>query len=222
MAKKDAFLLVSLEDDKAKKLASVIGNESCRKIIDYLAGKDDSTETEISATLNIPISTVHYNIQQLQQSGLVVAEEFHYSTKGREVLHYKLANRYIVIAPKTTESVPSRLKRILPVVAIVAAAGAAIQLFNTIKGAALGSYGSSLGFFQQTAEKAAAPAIQESAYRAMAFANETTATAAARTIDAAGQAAQAAQPNTALWFSAGALFALFAYLAYSFLKEKMK
>ncbi len=207
MAKKDAFLLVSLEDDKAKKLASVIGNESCRKIIDYLAGKDDATETELSERLSIPISTVHYNIQQLQHSGLVIAENFHYSAKGREVLHYKLANRYIVIAPKTTESLPSKLKKILPVLAIVAAAGVAIQIFNTLKEAVFGSYGSSFGVVQHTTEKAAAPAMLE---------------ASARTADAAGQAVQAAQPNVAVWFAAGALFALFVYIVYDFAKEKRK
>ncbi len=204
MAKKDAFLLVSLEEDKAKKLASVIGNESCRKIIDYLASKDDATETELAERLNIPISTVHYNIQLLQNSGLVISEEFHYSTKGREVMHYKLANRYIVIAPKTTESIPSKLKRILPVFAIVAAAGVSIQLFNTLKGAASVSHGGTFGIMQNAAEKATASA------------------ASTKTAEAAGQAFQAAQPNIALWFAAGALFALFVYFIYDILKEKNK
>ena len=101
MAKK-SFLLVSLKENKAKELAQAIANESCRKILDYLADKEDATETEISSKLNIPISTVHYNLKQLLAGSLVVVDEFHYSEKGKEVNHYKLANKYIIIAPKTT------------------------------------------------------------------------------------------------------------------------
>src|SRR3989338_10912894 len=99
---KQSFLLVSLKEDKAKELAQVISNESCRKILDYLAEKEDATESEISKDLQFPISTVHYNLQHLMKAGIINVDEFHYSEKGKEVNHYKLANKYIIIAPKTT------------------------------------------------------------------------------------------------------------------------
>ena len=89
---KNSFLLVSLKEDKAKELAQVISNASCRKILDYLAEKEDATETELAKKLGIPISTVHYNLKHLVKGGLVIVDEFHYSEKGKEVNHYKLAN----------------------------------------------------------------------------------------------------------------------------------
>jgi len=61
----ESFMLVSLKESKAKKLAEVIGNDTCRKILDFLASKKSATETEISKDLNIPISTVHYNLKHL-------------------------------------------------------------------------------------------------------------------------------------------------------------
>ncbi len=130
MAKKEStFLLVSLEEEKAKKLANVISNQACRKILDYLSGRD-ATETEIANSLDIPISTVHYNIKLLSEAGLVRSQEFHYSPKGKEVNHYSLANKYIIIAPKSTEDLSSKLKKILPAFAIAAGVGLAIQLLN--------------------------------------------------------------------------------------------
>ena len=72
------FLLVSLEEKKAKTIAEVLNNDTARKIIDFLA-KKDATESEISTELKIAISTVHYNIKQLVEAGIVVSEEFHYS-----------------------------------------------------------------------------------------------------------------------------------------------
>ena len=96
------FLLVSLEEKKAKKIAEVLNNSTSRKIIDHLA-KKDSTESEISKDMDIPISTVHYNLKLLQEAGLVTVEEFHYSQRGKEVNHYSLANKYIIIAPKSED-----------------------------------------------------------------------------------------------------------------------
>lgn len=129
---KEKFLLVSLSESKAKKLAQVVSNETCRKILDYLAEKE-ATESQLANELAIPISTVHYNLQQLEEAGLVTAEEFHYSEKGREVDHYKLANKYIIIAPKSTYGIKEKLKSILPVALIVAAGAGLIQLFSTTK-----------------------------------------------------------------------------------------
>ncbi len=124
---KESFLLVSLKEEKAKKLAKVVGNESCRKILDFLASKE-ATETEISKKLGLPISTVHYNLKHLTEAGLVVVEEFHYSPKGKEVNHYKLANKYIIIAPKSTFGIKERLKSVLPVALLVGASAMVIQL----------------------------------------------------------------------------------------------
>jgi DNA-binding transcriptional ArsR family regulator len=126
------FLLVSLEEKKAKKIAEVINNDTSRKIIDFLA-KKDATESELSKELGIPISTTHYNIKQLQDAGLVVVEEFHYSQKGKEVNHYALANKYIIITPMNQDSkFLDALKKILPIAVITAGVAFVMQLFNTL------------------------------------------------------------------------------------------
>ena len=71
----EKFILVSLEDEKAKKLANIISNDTCRKILDYLGDKD-SSESDIAAALSLPLSTGHYNIQNLHEHGLVEIKDF--------------------------------------------------------------------------------------------------------------------------------------------------
>ncbi len=127
---KQSFLLVSLKEDKAKQLANVISNESCRKILDYLAEKKDATESEVAKALGLPISTVHYNLQHLMKAGIISVEEFHYSEKGKEVNHYKLANKYIIIAPKTTYGIKEKLKSILPVSLLALIGAGFIQIYT--------------------------------------------------------------------------------------------
>lgn len=111
---KNNFLLVDLNETKTKKLAETITSDTSRKILNYLAEKEE-TEANLAEMLKMPISTVHYHLQKLQEAGLVLVEEFHYSPKGREVNHYKLANKYIIISPKKIAGLKEKLKGILPV-----------------------------------------------------------------------------------------------------------
>ncbi len=129
----DSFLLINLKDSESKKLAQVISNESSRKILDFLSKKKSATETDISKKLKLPLSTVHYNLQALSKAKLVNTDEFHYSKKGKEVIHYSLANKYIIIAPKASPRFLDSLKKIIPAfLAVGATAGVMklIQLFD--------------------------------------------------------------------------------------------
>ncbi len=114
MTKKN-FLLLSLDDVKTKKIANVVNNVTSSKILEYLT-KKDATEGELVKELKLPASTVNYNLKQLVDSNLVEWEESHYSEKGKEVKHYKLANSYVIIAPRGTskEDFLEKIKNILP------------------------------------------------------------------------------------------------------------
>ncbi len=211
---KQSFLLVSLKENKAKELAQVISNESCRKILDYLAAKEDATETELAQKLNIPISTVHYNLKHLVNGGLVAVEEFHYSEKGKEVKHYKLANKYIIIAPKTTYGIKEKLKSVLPVTLLALIGAGFIQLYTK--------------YFRPTTGvmKAAAPAVMEEAIIAPATEQvmETAADEGARAvIEKAPEVTQEviqAAPNYALWFLLGCIFVIILMIIFESIKAK--
>ncbi|MBI2140863.1 helix-turn-helix transcriptional regulator [Candidatus Woesearchaeota archaeon] len=224
MASKN-FLLVSLEESRAKQLAQIVSNDVCRRILDYLAVKEKhATETEVAKDLRMPLSTVHYNLKQLLQSGIVKAEEFHYSPKGREVLHYSLANKYIIIAPKATatESLANKLKRILPVVGVVAATGIAIQLFSVLQQGAIGRSFTASYSAQQIAQKAAEAVVPQAA-KAASEAAEGVANATASPVIREVVVQTVQQPaNIALWFAVGALFALVVYLIYDVIRERSR
>lgn len=127
---KNNFLLVDLNESKTKKLAETITSDTSRKILNYLTEKED-TEQNISSVLGLPISTVHYHLQKLLEANLVKVEEFHYSQKGREVNHYKLANKYIIIAPGKVSGLREKLKGILPVALVIVGVGVVMQLLSS-------------------------------------------------------------------------------------------
>jgi DNA-binding transcriptional ArsR family regulator len=226
MAKKN-FIMLELDDDKTKKVANVVSNESCRKILDYLA-EHEGTESGISKELDIPISTVHYNLSQLMETGLVIADEYHYSEKGKEVNHYKIANKYIIIAPKKVNGIAQKLRGILPAALITAGVAGIIQLFSSFSKSA----GSATLLSQEAAPMMAKSIAVETVNDAM-----LAVTAQDRAADAMGAGAPLANEtvtltanaitqnsplwhNLALWFLIGAMFALLVYAIISYFKKE--
>ncbi len=210
----ESFLLVSLKESKAKKLAEVISNETCRKILDFLATKKTATETDISKQLNLPISTVHYNLKHLLENKLINADEFHYSEKGKEVNHYSLSNKLIIIAPQAENKFLDKIKGILPVGLVALAAAGIIQLLSRFRtGAYSGlektaylSNNLALGGSQAIA---AAPMAKEAASEAA-----STTTTTLRTILVQQQS------SLALWFLFGALFTIIMYLVWDWIRKR--
>ena len=198
-----SFLLVSLDEKKSKKLAEVISNDTCRKLLEALS-KKEATETELSKDLQLPLSTVHYNLKNLVEANLVVADEYHYSTRGKEILHYKLANKLIIIAPKgQAVAFGDILKKYLPISAVIIAAGIVIDLLEKS-----GGFAASM----KTASFAAAPAADR-----MFAASVNQVGAAPIAVPLAS-----AQPSIAGWFVLGAFAALFVMFIVDFLSSRSR
>jgi DNA-binding transcriptional ArsR family regulator len=135
----EPFLMLSLKDDQAKKLANVLTNKSASQILNYLATHDGVTETEIAKSLKLPLSTVNYNMKAMVEAKLVIADEYHYSTRGKEVNHYRLARKYIIIAPEDDrQGFWDRVKKYVPIT-LVALGTAAIARILTLAGKSAGA-----------------------------------------------------------------------------------
>ena len=111
---KSKYVLMSLEEDDNEKLTTLLGNKTAKKIISYLSEHEEATQSELAKALDLPISTIHYNLEQLLETQLIEWEHYHYSSKGKEVRHYRLASQYIIIAPKKKENMLETLKKLLP------------------------------------------------------------------------------------------------------------
>jgi DNA-binding transcriptional ArsR family regulator len=202
MAEK-SFVLLSLKDDKAKKLSKALSNESCRKILDYLATKGEATETQISKDLSVPISTIHYNMKLLAENGLVSMDEYHYSEKGKEVIHYKMKNRYIVIAPQDEDekSIMSKLKNMLPGVIVLAAGTFVVGLIESLLRGGTLNKGNIASYATDAAIEEGAPMLMRTAEAAAPLASTAMTT------------------HPTLWFFLGGVFVLFCIFIWSFTRK---
>ena len=91
--------MISLEDEKSRKLGEAISNPTCKKIISLLAEKELSA-TEISREIKIPMNTLDYNLKKLISSGIIEKSKHFWSVKGKKIPTYKVVNKVIVIQPK--------------------------------------------------------------------------------------------------------------------------
>ncbi|MBS3084614.1 helix-turn-helix transcriptional regulator [Candidatus Pacearchaeota archaeon] len=128
----DKFLLVSMDDERAKSLADVLGSKSCKKIIEHLAENDEASEKDLADSLHMPLNTVEYNLKKLMISGFVEKKKkFFWSKKGKKILTYGLSNKSIVISSK--KSVGEKVKSILPSLILLFAGTVAVFSYEKIK-----------------------------------------------------------------------------------------
>lgn len=123
----EKYLMVSLEDERTKHISEVLGNKTCKKILDLLSEKE-STETEIAKNLKLPLNTIDYNIKKLLKSNLIEkSKNYFWSSKGKKIPVYKISNKFIVISPKKPKNY---FKPAIPAVAISALLTFLIWLFS--------------------------------------------------------------------------------------------
>lgn len=113
MSRNESVTVVDLQN--AKELIKTISNNTSQLIIDYIKKNKGATATQIVKDLNIPASTVHYNISALVKAKILNDESFHYSSKGKIVSHYELSDQVIVIVPNSNKAdLTTQLKTLLP------------------------------------------------------------------------------------------------------------
>jgi len=195
----EKYLMISLEDEQVKKIADILGNKTAKKILDFLAEKEEASETDISQALEIPINTIEYNLKKLADAGLIEkAKNFFWSSKGKKIEMYKLAKKHIVISHKTKPSY-SKLKSIVPAVLLSGVFAFLVRMFYNLKN-------------QQVFGIAREEAIMKSAETAVETATSAGSMSAVSFID------KLFALPVWIWFLAGALIAILIMLGLNWRK----
>jgi DNA-binding transcriptional ArsR family regulator len=128
---RDEKLLILPLGEESKKITQVISNDTARRIIELLADSSLSA-SDISQRLNAPLTTITYNLENLESVGLVKIEKIKYSEKGREVKIYAPVRKLIVLVPEKTDrkSVADLIRRYLGVILAASLASGLIELFT--------------------------------------------------------------------------------------------
>lgn len=209
--------MISLDENKSKELAKVIGNDTSRKILDYLGGQEDVSEAVLAKELGIPVSTVHYNVKHLLGSGLIESKEFKWSEKGKKIDLYNVARKLIIIAPKGTESVREKLKSFLPITLGAFFVSGALYIWQKVRVVDL------VNSVQKAAPMMMDAAVEESAVfgaSPLGGGEQALLSAAPGVIRDGVTSFTPIELNYALWFLIGSMFTIVIMFLYSYWKMK--
>ena len=84
---------------ESKKLRQILSNDTSMKILDLLK-KEKLSASEVAEKLELPLTTVKYNIDQLVEHDLAFIHRIKYSEKGRQVKIYEAMDKIIIFAPE--------------------------------------------------------------------------------------------------------------------------
>ena len=145
------YISFDIDDPKISKLGDVISNQTARKILDLVAEEEQSA-SEIAAKLKVPINTVGYNLEKLENVGLIEKSRSFWIVKGKKMPFYRVANKKIIISPR------KQIKGIIPAVIVSGVATLILRgiMAKPIDTGAIASYGAESSF---ATEKAIATSI---------------------------------------------------------------
>ncbi len=131
----DEKLLILPLGEESKKITQVISNDTARQIVELLADAPLSA-SDIAERLQSPLTTVTYNLENLESVGLVRIERIKYSEKGREVKIYAPVRKLIVVVPEKTDvkSAIDILRKYLGVILAATLVSGIMEFFTRIAG----------------------------------------------------------------------------------------
>jgi DNA-binding transcriptional ArsR family regulator len=126
-------VLVLPVNGESRKITQILSNETSLKILELL-GKKSMSATSIAEELELPLTTVKYNLDSLIESDLIKVKQIKWSKKGRQVKIYESVEKLIVLIPSESSidklSIVSLLQKYLGVIIAVFFAAAGIEYFS--------------------------------------------------------------------------------------------
>lgn len=98
----DEKVLILPLGEESKKITQTLSNDSARQVLELLADQPMSA-SDIAEELDIPLTTVKYNLDALIESGLIEVKETRWSVKGRKIKIYAPIQKLIVVVPNKAD-----------------------------------------------------------------------------------------------------------------------
>jgi DNA-binding transcriptional ArsR family regulator len=127
----DEKVLILPLGEESKKITQTLSNDSARQVLELLADEPMSA-SDIAEKLEIPLTTVKYNLDALIDSRLITIKHTRWSVKGRKIKIYAPIRKLIVVVPDKTDrkSVVDILRGYLGVVLGAAGISAIIEWWH--------------------------------------------------------------------------------------------
>ena len=129
----DNRVLVLPVNGESRKITQILSNGTSLKILELL-GEKSMSATDIAEKLNLPLTTVKYNLDSLVESDLIKVKQIKWSQKGRQIKIYEPVEKLIVLVPSKSSidrlSIISILQKYIGVMGAAFFAATGIEYFS--------------------------------------------------------------------------------------------
>lgn len=129
----DNRVLVLPVNGESRRITQILSNGTSLKILELL-GEKSMSATDIAEQLNLPLTTVKYNLDSLVESDLIKVKQIKWSQKGRQVKIYESMEKLIVLVPSKSSidrlSIISILQKYIGVIGAAFFAATGIEYFS--------------------------------------------------------------------------------------------
>ncbi len=129
----DNRVLVLPVNGESRRITQILSNGTSLKILELL-GEKSMSATDIAEKLNLPLTTVKYNLDSLVESDLIKVKQIKWSQKGRQVKIYESVEKLIVLVPSKSSidrlSIISILQKYIGVIGAAFFAATGIEYFS--------------------------------------------------------------------------------------------
>ncbi|HJJ32220.1 MAG TPA: winged helix-turn-helix domain-containing protein [Methanocorpusculum sp.] len=131
MPEEETTVILEQGSPEALKVAKAMSSATASTLLNLLS-EGPMTATDLADRTDIPLTTIKYHLENLQDAGLIEVADVRWSEKGRQMKRYRVIQKDIIITPKKTTPVKKMVERYGIAAGVLTACCAAVPLLSRL------------------------------------------------------------------------------------------
>ena len=131
MPEEETTVILEQGSPEALKVAKAMSSATASTLLNLLS-EGPMTATDLADRTDIPLTTIKYHLENLQDAGLIEVADVRWSEKGRQMKRYRVIQKDIIITPKKTTPVKKMVERYGIAAGVLTACCATVPLLSRL------------------------------------------------------------------------------------------
>lgn len=131
MPEEETTVILEQGSPEALKVAKAMSSATASTLLNLLS-EGPMTATNLADRTDIPLTTIKYHLENLQDAGLIEVADVRWSEKGRQMKRYRVIQKDIIITPKKTTPVKKMVERYGIAAGVLTACCATVPLLSRL------------------------------------------------------------------------------------------
>ncbi len=131
MPEEETTVILEQGSPETLKVAKAMSSVTASTLLNLLS-EGPMTATDLADRTDIPLTTIKYHLENLQDAGLIEVADIRWSEKGRQMKRYRVIQKDIIITPKKTTPVKKMVEHYGIAAGVLTVCCAAVPLLSRL------------------------------------------------------------------------------------------